>query len=68
MPVKSKPKVKPKAKAKPAAKPVKKAVLKAPKAPGHECLICGYRVIIDESCGCAEEHVLICCGSPMKKG
>jgi hypothetical protein len=64
MSVKSKPQIKPKAKAKTAAKPVKKA---APKAPGHECVVCGYRVIIDESCGCIEEHVLFCCGEPMKR-
>jgi hypothetical protein len=24
-------------------------------------------VIVDEACGCAEEHVLICCGKPMVK-
>jgi hypothetical protein len=30
-----------------------------------ECKVCGYRLIVDEECGCAEEHVLICCGQPM---
>jgi hypothetical protein len=30
-----------------------------------ECEVCGYRLIVDEECGCAEEHVLICCGQPM---
>ncbi len=49
----------PKAKAK--AKP------KAAPKPKLECRVCGYRVIIDEACGCAEEHVLICCGQPMAK-
>jgi hypothetical protein len=42
----------------------------APKAKakkGLACRVCGYRVIIDETCGCAEEHVLICCGQPMAK-
>jgi hypothetical protein len=51
------PKVKAKAKAKPKAKP-KNAL---------ECGVCGYRVVVDEACGCAEEHVLICCGAPMAK-
>lgn len=60
-------KAKPKAKAKTAAKPVKKAAPKAPKVLGHECVICGYRVTIDESCGCAVEHVLFCCGEPMTR-
>jgi hypothetical protein len=46
-----------KAKARPKAKPKK----------GLECRICGYRVIVDEACGCAEEHVLICCGQPMDR-
>jgi hypothetical protein len=22
--------------------------------------------VVDEACGCAEEHVLLCCGQPMK--
>lgn len=46
-----------KSKAKPKAKP----------APKLECGVCGYRVIVDEACGCVEEHVLICCGEPMVK-
>jgi hypothetical protein len=57
-----------KAKAKKAAKkPVKKAAPKKMKAPAQECGVCGYRVIVDETCGCAEEHVLMCCGQPMNK-
>jgi len=24
-------------------------------------------VVVDEACGCVEEHVLICCGQPMAK-
>jgi len=37
-------------------------------APGksYTCGICGYRVVVDETCGCAEEHILLCCGQPMK--
>ena len=53
----AKPKPKAKAKAKPKAKPASKL----------ECHVCGYRVIVDETCGCAEEHVLICCSEPMAK-
>ena len=56
-----KPAAKPKAKAKVQAKPKAKA------KPAIECGVCGYRVVIDEACGCAEEHVLICCGQPMVK-
>jgi hypothetical protein len=52
-----KPAPKARAKAKPKAKP-KNAL---------ECGVCGYRVVVDEACGCAEEHVLICCGQPMGK-
>jgi hypothetical protein len=44
-----------------------KAKPKAAPKPKLECRICGYRVVIDEACGCAEEHVLICCGRPMAK-
>ena len=56
-------------KAKRAAKPKVKAKAKPKaKAPDKlECHVCGYRVIVDETCGCAEEHVLICCGEPMAK-
>jgi hypothetical protein len=56
---KAAPKARPKAKAKarPKAKP-KNALT---------CGVCGYRVVVDEACGCAEEHVLICCGQPMAK-
>jgi hypothetical protein len=54
---------------KPAAKAKTKAKVQAkPKAkPTLECGVCGYRVVVDEACGCAEEHVLICCGQPMAK-
>lgn len=44
-----------------------KAKAKAAPKPKLECRVCGYRVIVDEACGCAEEHVLICCGQPMAK-
>ena len=60
MPAKTKKKV---------AKPKKVAKSKASekKNPALECGVCGYRVIVDEACGCAEEHVLVCCGQPMNK-
>jgi hypothetical protein len=50
-----------------ATKTLKKQAPKAKPKPGLECRVCGYRVIVDEACGCAEEHVLICCGRPMAK-
>ncbi len=62
MPAKAKPKAKPKK----AAKPVKKAAPKK-KAPALQCGVCGYRVVVDEACGCVDEHVLMCCDQPMVK-
>jgi hypothetical protein len=61
MPAKAKKKV---------AKPKKAAKRKAPakkKKPALECGVCGYRVVVDQECGCVEEHTLICCGQPMSK-
>lgn len=52
---------------KPAPKPRAKAKPKAKAKGALECGVCGYRVVVDEACGCAEEHVLICCGQPMVK-
>jgi hypothetical protein len=37
------------------------------KGDAYKCRVCGYRLIVDEACGCAEEHVLVCCGKPMRK-
>ncbi|MBN1222087.1 MAG: hypothetical protein JXB23_02475, partial [Candidatus Aminicenantes bacterium] len=45
----------------------KKAGTKEEKNVAYECGICGFRVIVDEFCGCVEEHVLICCEKKMKK-
>lgn len=51
-----------------AAKPAKKkAPARAKKGDAYECRVCGARVIVDEVCGCVEEHVFICCEKPMKK-
>ena len=77
---KVKPKAKPtvRAKVKAAAKPKVKVVYRekvvtkevaAPKKayPALHCGVCGYRLIVDQACGCVEEHVLMCCGQPMAK-
>jgi hypothetical protein len=40
---------------------------KPKKGDAYECSVCGYRVIVDKVCGCAEEHVFVCCEKPMKK-
>lgn len=52
---------------KPVAKPKAKAKAAPKKGQPYECGVCGYRVVVDEACGCAEEHVLVCCEQPMKK-
>ncbi len=31
-----------------------------------ECEVCGFSVTVDEVCGCAEVHEILCCGEPMK--
>lgn len=49
------------------AAPKKKVAAKAKKGQAYECHVCGLRVIVDEVCGCVEEHALICCMKPMKK-
>jgi len=49
------------------AKTKKKAGPKAKKGESFQCGVCGYRIIVDEACGCAEEHVFVCCEKPMKK-
>lgn len=47
--------------------PAKKKAAKVKKGQAYECSVCGYRIIVDEICGCAEEHVFVCCEKPMKK-
>lgn len=44
----------------------KKTAAKAKKGQSYECHVCGYRVVVDEACGCVDEHVFICCDKPMK--
>jgi hypothetical protein len=49
------------------AKAKKKGAQRAKKGEAFQCGVCGYRIIVDEVCGCAEEHIFVCCGKPMKK-
>lgn len=56
-----------KAKAAPKKPAPKKRVTKPKKGQNYECGICGYRIIVDEVCGCVTEHVFVCCEEPMKK-
>ncbi len=44
----------------------KKMPAKAQKGLGYECRVCGFRLVVDEYCGCVEEHVILCCDKPMK--
>ncbi len=37
------------------------------KGDSYACEVCGLSVIVDEACGCAEVHEIICCGKPMKE-
>ena len=62
------------AKKKKAKKPAKKkaakkkvSAAKVKRGPAYECGVCGFRVVVDEACGCVEEHALICCNQPMAK-
>ena len=45
----------------------KKKVKANKKGDTYECRVCGVRIIVDEVCGCVEEHTFICCQKPMKK-
>lgn len=54
-------------KAEPTSPNPKKAKPKNKKGTIYECRVCGYRIVVDEACGCAEEHVFVCCQQPMKK-
>jgi hypothetical protein len=51
----------------PKKKPATKKTVKSRKGDTYKCSVCGYRLIVDEVCGCAEEHVFICCEKTMKK-
>lgn len=45
----------------------KKPKVRMKKGDAYECGVCGYRIIVDKACGCAEEHVFVCCNKKMKK-
>lgn len=49
--------------------PMKKAARGGKGNPGDKlvCGVCGYSVTVDDVCGCAEAHELICCEEPMKR-
>lgn len=49
------------------AVPAKKtaATRKLAKGDSLECNMCGLVITIDEDCGCAEEHMILCCDEPM---
>ena len=55
-----------KAKKKTTKAPAKKAA-RAKKGGAYECRVCGYRLVVDNVCGCEDEHVMVCCDQPMKK-
>ncbi len=38
----------------------------ASKGDALTCTTCGLVVVVDEVCGCAEAHEVICCERPMK--
>ncbi len=37
------------------------------KGDSYVCGVCGLSMIVDEECGCAEVHEILCCGQPMKE-
>lgn len=50
-----------------AKKPAAKKTVKQKQGDAYQCRVCGYRLIVDEVCGCVEEHVFMCCDKVMKK-
>ncbi len=40
---------------------------KVSKGDSYTCEACGLSVVVDEECGCAEVHEILCCGQPMKE-
>jgi hypothetical protein len=49
--------------------PAKKAAPKGKSkvGQGYACGVCGLAITVDEDCGCAESHDIVCCETPMKK-
>lgn len=46
------------------ARATTKAAIK--RGAGYSCHVCGLVVTVDETCGCAEVHDIVCCGKSMK--
>ena len=40
---------------------------KTAKGDSYICGVCGLSVVVDEECGCADVHEILCCGQPMKE-
>ena len=40
---------------------------KISKGDSYVCEVCGLSLIVDEECGCADVHEILCCGQPMKE-
>lgn len=55
------------AKKAPAKVAPKKKTAKEKVGVAYECHVCGVRMIVDEFCGCVEEHTFVCCNKVMKK-
>ena len=51
---------------KPAGKTGAPAIKKVNRGEKYSCEVCGLVVSVDELCGCAEAHNIICCGEEMK--
>lgn len=45
--------------------PAKNGTKKMTKGEQYSCEVCGVVVTVDEACGCAEAHDIICCGQAM---
>jgi hypothetical protein len=46
--------------------PAKGSKKKMARGDQYSCEVCGLVVSVDEVCGCAEAHNIICCGEEMK--
>ncbi len=44
---------------------MKKVKKPAKKGKKYVCKVCGLEVTVDNVCGCAEAHPIICCGTEM---
>jgi hypothetical protein len=46
--------------------PARARTKKVSRGDRYSCEVCGVVVSVDEVCGCAKAHDIICCGQPMK--